>query len=109
MVVVSVVVVVELVSVLVEEPEEPMLEEPVLGVAAVLPLVLPPLVPPLCEPVLGAVLLSVLLGVLALLPLVLGVLPLDVWPMAKPTPPASAAAAASVVKVLLIAFISDTP
>jgi hypothetical protein len=107
--VVSVVVVVEeLVSVLLEVPEAPMLEEPlVLGVAAVVPPALP-----LCELLLvlgagAAVLLSLLLGVVALLPLLLGAVPLlEVWPMAKPTPPASAAAAASVVTVLLIAFIS---
>jgi hypothetical protein len=36
----------------------------------------------------------------------LPVLLLEVWPMARPTPPASAAAAASMVRVFLVAFIS---
>jgi hypothetical protein len=32
--------------------------------------------------------------------------PLDVWPMAKPTPPAKAAAIANVVRLFFVAFIS---
>jgi len=36
----------------------------------------------------------------------LGVLPPEVWAMARPTPPASAAAAANMVKLFLVVFIS---
>jgi hypothetical protein len=35
--------------------------------------------------------------------------PLEVWPMAKPTPPARAAAIANVVRLFLVAFIYRTP
>jgi hypothetical protein len=35
--------------------------------------------------------------------------PLDVWPMARPTPPARAAAIANVVRLFFVAFIYRTP
>jgi hypothetical protein len=35
--------------------------------------------------------------------------PLEVWPMARPTPPARAAAIANVVRLFLVAFIYRTP
>jgi hypothetical protein len=35
--------------------------------------------------------------------------PLDVWPMARPTPPAKAAAIANVVRLFFVAFIYRTP
>lgn len=35
--------------------------------------------------------------------------PLEVWPMAKPTPPAKAAAIAKVVRLFFVAFIYRTP
>jgi len=35
--------------------------------------------------------------------------PLEVWPMAKPTPPAKAAAIANVVRLFFVAFIYRTP
>ena len=35
--------------------------------------------------------------------------PLEVWPMARPTPPAKAAAIANVVRLFFVAFIYRTP
>jgi hypothetical protein len=86
--VVSVDVVEELVSVLLDVVAEPEL----LGVPALAPL------------------FCVLLSVLAALDgvLLLSVLLPDVWPIASPTAPTSAAADASVVRIL-VAFISFTP
>jgi hypothetical protein len=111
--VVSVLVVLELVleSLLLDADEElgDVLGE---GLAPMLWVLLPAL-GVLLAPVLG-VLLPALGVVLAPAPWVLllpalpalGVLLPEVWAMARPTPPASAAAAASMVKLFLVVFIS---
>ena len=77
------------------------LDEPAVPEFAVLPLVDVPELPA----VLGLVELFEVDG-LALEP---ELEPLEVWPMARPTPPAKAAAIANVVRLFFVAFIYRTP
>jgi hypothetical protein len=103
----------ELPAVLGVEDDAPMLdvpvepEEPDVPEFAVLPLVEVPELPA----VLGLVELLEVDGLVAEEDdgLLLELEPLEVWPMAKPTPPAKAAAIAKVVRLFFVAFIYRTP
>jgi hypothetical protein len=103
----------ELPAVLGVEDDAPMLdvpvepEEPDVPEFAVLPLVDVPELPA----VLGLVELFEVDGLVAEDDdgLLLELEPLEVWPMAKPTPPARAAAIAKVVRLFFVAFIYRTP
>jgi hypothetical protein len=87
------------------EPVEP--DEPDVPVLALVPLLVVPELPA----VLGLVELFDVDGLVEedVDGLVLELEPLEVWPMARPTPPAKAAAIAKVVRLFFVAFIYRTP
>jgi hypothetical protein len=87
------------------EPVEP--DEPDVPVLALVPLLVVPELPA----VLGLVELFDVDGLVEedVDGLVLELEPLEVWPMARPTPPAKAAAIAKVVRLFFVAFIFRTP